>query len=204
MSRINKATAESIVLDILRHRYADDAQKFCRDYSRFAVKVYNEFYSHADRVKMNDLPKGWLPEHANISVQFGVSRNYETLQFNGNQSGKIYYMLKGKRDDDIFLRFKSKDGSRCCAQYDESHKLTQEFFTLRDRRQDLVNEIVSQEHQINAIISRYTTPSALVKAWPDILPFVQKYIEAPVLLPSVPVEELNAKLKLPPKKKKAA
>lgn len=202
MTKLTNMIRESLALEVLRHRFSDEIEKFVADRVSFAGDVYEDVYRKADREKMAALPDGWLPIAMAISAQFGdLSSSYENVSFGGGVHGTLHKLRKqsGKRNEIINLRVLEKHRSGCAKRYANDHRLSVRYQALKGAGKDLLARIEAAERQIDAALGSVTTLPGLLKAWPEIEPFTKRYFTQPAKLPAIPVSALNEMFKLPVK-----
>jgi hypothetical protein len=196
VTKLTTYIRENLSKDLLKHRFGDAAASLVADRAAFALKVYNDIYSEADRKKMAALPEGWLGKDSDITVQFGDGRGYGKLEFSGSVYGDVHAVLK--EPVDTVYRLVIHQHLRGCAKaYERTHEFAAEYDALRERQKDLSTQISLARRQTEAALTKATTLKRLVDIWPEIEPFVEKYIDKPKPLPALPTNELNALLDLP-------
>lgn len=201
--RLTNYIRETLALEIMRHRFADEIEAFVAARKSFASDVYDDLYRKAEREKIDALPSGWLPEANSISVQFGdTSSSYATLSFSGSVHGTFSRLRKKstEKTETIDRRFLSKHVRHCAKVYAPDHRLSVRYQTLQAASKDLGERISAAEKQAEAAVNSVTTLPALLKAWPEIEPFTQSFFANPTKLPAIPVGRLNEIFKLPVKK----
>jgi hypothetical protein len=200
-NRLTNEIRERVALAVLRHRFAGDVSALVRDRAAFAEDVYSDIYRKADRERMEALPEGWLPTSVAVTAKFGEhSSGYETIQFDGSiRSGTLcrFHNRPSSRSLGIWRRIPNKHQHGCSKVYDPSHKLAKRQEELRVRQTTLEQLVLESQKQIEAALNSVTTASALVKAWPEMEPFVKQYMTASPNLPSIPASKLNEIFKLP-------
>lgn len=195
-TRLTTWTRERITKDVLEHRFSEQALRLVQDRAAFAMDVYNDIYSEADRKKMAALPNGWLPEDNDIRVQLGGSSRYMSLTFNGSTYGPVASVLKDPIER-VTLRMRSSDLRGCAKVYDAGHPLAERYDELDTRQRDLNTAIDTAKRQVEAALASATTIKRLIDLWPEIEPFASKYEDKKAPLPALPTTDLNALLDLP-------
>lgn len=196
MTKLTTYIRENLAKDLLKHRFGDAAASLVADRAAFALKVYNDLYSEAERKKMAALPDGWLGKDSDITVQFGDGSGYGKLEFSGSVYGDVHAVLKTPVD--TVYRLVIHQHLRGCAKaYERNHEFAAEYDALRERQKDLSTQISQARRQTEAALTKATTLKRLVDIWPEIEPFVEKYVDKPKPLPALPTNELNALLDLP-------
>jgi len=199
-TRLTKDIRDSILTEVLRHRFQDRIEVLIADRAYFAEKVYNDIYRKADREKMEALPNGWLPNNTSIGVQFGDGgHRYTTVLFDGAVYGEVG-RVRAKTDkprERVKRRVPYKHSHGCVKVYEPAHKLSVEHQKLEGRFDELKQDYETAKRQASAALASVSTINRLVEVWPEIEPFARKYDETPPKLPAVPTSELNKLLDLP-------
>lgn len=201
--RLTNDIREQISLAVLRHRFSAEVGALMQQRAALADDIYNDVYRKADRDKMEALPEGWLPTVLHASVQFGENgRSYQQIDFAGSFSGTLYKLRPdpAKKVDATARRVPSKHQYGCWKVYEASHKLAIRYDRVAAAVSDLGERIRVREKQIEQALNSVTTAAALVKAWPEVAPFVMAIIPEERKAVALPVAALNEALKLPVKK----
>lgn len=196
MTKLTNWMREAIAKAVMQHRFAEPCAALVADRAAFAVEVYEDVYSEADRRKMKSLPSGWLPELSSIRVQFGDGSRYGDLAFNGAAYSPIGKMLLTPVDT-VCLRSPEMHERRCAKVYENEHPLCAKHEALEARGKALTEEIDRAQRQTEAAIASATTIGRLVEMWPEIEPFTADYGDKPKPVPAIPTADLNKLLKLP-------
>lgn len=197
MGKITKFQREQITRDVLKHRFGEAAQALVNDRAAFALAIYNDVYSVADRRKIKSLPGGWLCSENGITAQFGASsRDYEDVPFNGAVYGSIAKMLPERLEAvNKLMAYSHRNG--CAKVYEADHAFCETYQSLKSRKADLEREVDAAERQTESAIASVTTFGRLVEIWPEIAPFAERYDNEPAPLPALPTAKLNTLLRLP-------
>jgi hypothetical protein len=202
--RLTNDIREQISLAVLRHRFSAEVGTLMQQRAVLADDIYNDVYRKADRDRMESLPDGWLPTVLHASVQFGESgRSYQQIDFAGSFSGTLYKLRPNqstKKSETPSRRVPKKHEYGCWKVYEASHKLAIRFDKVAATVSDLEERIRVCEKQIEQALNSVTTAAALVKAWPEVAPFVMAIIPEERKAVALPVAALNDMLKLPVKK----
>lgn len=201
--RLTSSLRERITQAVLRHRFSSEVGDLMRQRAGIADDVYNDFYRKADREKMEALPDGWLPRAEYATAKFGEAGcSYQQIKFSGSFTSKLFKLRPDpdKPKDDVARRVLSKHQHTCWKVYEATHKLAVRFEQHRNAVSDLEGRIRVAEAQIETALNSVTTAAALVKAWPEVAPFVTAITPVERALPALPVDSLNEMLKLPVKK----
>lgn len=198
--RLTLDIRERVGHKVLCHRYGADVEALVRDRAAFAEDVYNDVYRKADRERMAALPDGWLPTSSVATAKFGEhGSGYAQLDFDGGFNGPLlgFRAQAPKPHRHIAFRILAKHINGCWKAYAPDHKLSLRHQELYERKATLEQTVKQAERQIEAALQSVTTVAALVKAWPEMEPFVRPLISEPSQLPSIPVSKLNEMFKLP-------
>lgn len=185
--KLTKQLKEKIAEDILNHRFKADEQKLKAERHALAVAIYNERYNKADRDLMATLEDGWLPESDDFRARIGG--NFDV------------FILPEKK------RFRYRDGQHrfgpVLVAIDEDHKLSKRYDELTGREGDAKKARKASEVDVWAILNSVSTVDKLRDRWPEAIKIIDPIIatvpKSTANLPAIPMPELNARLKLPPK-----
>jgi len=189
--KLTKEIKAKIAESILDHRFKPEEQKLKAELGTLAVALYNERYSKTDRDLMAKLPVGWLPECAEFRARLGGS--YDEF--------KLPEKLKF-RHNDVSHRY-----GHPLIVLEADHKLSILFANITNRERQVKESRKAAEVDVWAILNSVGTVDKLRDRWPEALKIIDPIIAAipkPANLPAIPMPELNARLKLPPKTAKPA
>lgn len=197
MTKLTNWMRETIAKSVMQHRFSDAAVAIVKERAAFAMEVYRDIYSEAERRRMKALPAGWLPSEDDISAQFGDGRHYEQVNFSGAVYGSISKMLP-EAIDRVYLPVAYAHRSGCAKSYEPTDDLSVRYVALKEKTEELSRQIDSAQRQTDAAIANATTIGRLVEMWPEIEPFTTVYEgDKPRTLPAIPTSQLNALLDLP-------
>lgn len=197
--RLNALTCETIAKKALAHRFKKEALALCAEGAELAEMVYCQLYSEEDRKKMRALPEGWLPEDTCIRASFACEQAY--IYQNGYGFGRAATEHGIIRPDDLpemgGWRFKA-DGRRFgpLINFPPNDELTPIFSALSGKSEAMRVAISAADTRLRAALKSVTTIGALIKAWPELEPFVPG-TERKANLPDITRSELNRLLDLP-------
>jgi hypothetical protein len=201
--RLTSNLREQISLAVLRHRFSAEVGELMAERAALADDIYNDVYRKADRDRIDSLPDGWLPKSVCATAQFGESRSsYQQINFSGSMSGMLHKLRPEphKTLNEASRRVPSKHQYGCWKVYEATHKLAIRHDKLRDAVSDLESRVRVCEKQIEQALNSVSTATALVKAWPEVAPFVSAIVPVERQAVALPVATLNDMLKLPVKK----
>jgi hypothetical protein len=195
--RLSVGIKESVERELISYRFAEEAKTLVSDFATLALDVYHDVYPETDRVKMQRLPRGWLPKRGDVKVTFAGEMTQ--LPFRGRCHGEIA-RARGKdgcsTEAERLIPF-SDYGGRCVKQYEATHDLAERFAALEQRWSQLEADIRAAQRAARAAMDSVTTVKRLIEVWPEVAPFVQHYENKPNTLPAVPRSDLNVALGLP-------
>ena len=201
--RINQHMGNMIKIALIKHRFSADVDALIRDQKAFAAELFDDIFPAEIQKRMEALPKGWLPVRGDIDVQFGeFSKNLHEYNLSGvsgiiNEISRAALPPIHDRFPVINRRVPHNSLSGVLKVYALDHPFSHRHEDFADRRAKLKAAIAEAEKQAHAAIFSVTTVGALVKNWPEVEPFVSKYLETPTTLPALPTARLNALLDLP-------
>lgn len=207
--RLTQPLRAKLLGDILEHGFQAETLALARRLAAFSEKVLLDLMPEKDQVRAAALPKGWLPMGNSVQVQLGEGSNtYVDLAFNGSQILFGRYRSSGPvrlgdavRNDAIptavlhALPYHMESG--CVRRYGAAHPLALEWAALQDETNDLTTKLQAAASQVVSTLDAFRSTNALVKAWPEMAPFVAPYEPGDRTLPAVPRARLNAMLDLP-------
>lgn len=196
MAKLTNSMRERIAKAVLKHRFAEIAAGLVAERAAFALTIYNDVYSEAERRKMAALPAGWLCDHEAIGAQFGGGAGYAILNFNGSAYGSSTGLLATSLGH-VTRRLPYTHRNGCAKVYETASALSTEHFAQKERLTDLNKQVDTAGRQINAALAQPGTTDRLIELWPEVEPFVKKLEPTAPFLPSIPVARLNAMFGLP-------
>lgn len=198
MTRLTNDIRDSIERDLIRHRFQPEIDAIEDRLQNLGAEVYDAAYDADTQAKMQALPDGWLFQDDDFEVVFAGQR--VRIHFNG-------YMYRGEKfgglidnRPKVIRRVLEKHRSGVIAKFAADHPLSQAFETINMDRERLKETIQVAKRQTRAALNAVSTVEALIKAWPEVKPFAELWIEekdSRPKLPAIPVENLNAALGLP-------
>ena len=183
MSKTVKLTTgirDSVLHQLLEHRFEKEEQGLGAAQEQLALDAYDLLFPDALRKQLEALPEGFVPTNVQVRVKLGDSRYYRHLNFPRG----IRKRVRAADDNKVFL-------------LEPDHPIYVRLFELEARESALEEAKDLARHQANAALNSVTTVAKLVSVWPEVAPFVQKYIDAPKpTLPALPIPSLNQMLNL--------
>lgn len=194
--RLTNDIRDAIVRTVLTNRFSEDVESLRDQWASFAVMTYDAVYDKSTQTKMKRLPKGWLPETDDITVQFGS--HHSRLAFDPYMRGFNPISIKRPEKKTLKLVPYRDNMSRVIMQFEPDHELSLKRDELAAQSTTLKETIDSCRVNANQIVHSVTTMKKLLEIWPEVEPFAKPFIERPASasLPAVPVDTLNRKLGL--------
>lgn len=128
-----------------------------------------------DLALFKSLPEKWFPEAEHINVSFAGLRD----SFSSPQRVPTFVL------DEVHV-------------FDADDTLTLEARSIYAEQEDLIKQRREMHEKIKAVVFNFTTIEALVQAWPEVEPYIEKPISLPKSsVPMIPIEILNEELGLP-------
>lgn len=178
--KLTNGIRESVLHQLLKHRFEKEEQELKAAQEQLALDAYDMLLPEALRKQLEALPEGFVPTNTEVRVKFGDTRYYSHLNF-----------PKG-----VSKRVRSADNSKTFL-LEPDHPIYIRHFELEARESALKEAKDLARSQANAALNSVTTVAKLVSVWPEVAPFVQKYIDAPKpTLPALPIPSLNQMLNL--------
>lgn len=198
VTRLTNDIRDSIERDLIRHRFQPEIDEIEDRLQAIGAEVYDAAYDADTQAKMQSLPDGWLFQDDAFEVVFVGKR--VRIHFSG-------YMYRGEKfgglienRPKVFRRVLEKHRNGVIASFAADHSLSQAFETINIDRERLKEVIQIAKRQTRAALNAVSTVEALIKTWPEVKPFAERWIEGKdsrPKLPAIPVENLNASLGLP-------
>jgi hypothetical protein len=205
--RLLKYHREQIARKVLNYKFQNSTnqlQSLETEHRNLAQAVYEATFSKKERELMDSLPQGWMFEDADIKAKFGGE--VVSLYFSGylgglrgsayNELGQMGY----KRPDDVQRRMPYHNHYGIQKVFAHDDPLTVRFNSLSRRFQTMIEEARKSSRMLNATLAASYTSNALIKAWPEVAPFVKQVCgspSAPSTALVVPVTQLNETFGLP-------
>lgn len=200
MTRLTNDIRNSIVMDLLRHRFKDRIEALYADRAALAQAIYEEAFSAEHRKKMAALPEGWLAEVSSINARLGAE--YCSYDFSGSLYGDINTIVSNTKKE--VRRFPYSRRNDCVVSFDATHKLAAESDRVNSERKSLSDDIEKAKRAAEAAVNAVSTVKRLVEVWPEVAPFAAEYNTEKPQLPAVQTAQLNTMLGLPVEEKEAA
>lgn len=198
MTRLTNDTRDRILNDLIRHRFQPEMDAINAATKVLANAVYETVYDAETRQKMDALPEGWLFEDDDLEVTFAGRR--VRIGLNGSMWHNEPLNILARGSDQVFRRFLNKHRSNSIAHFGADHPHSLAFEKITQDRDRLKEAVSISKRQTSAALNAVSTVEALIKAWPEVKPFAERWIEekdSRPKLPAIPVESLNAVLGLP-------
>jgi hypothetical protein len=174
--RLNTAIRKH-VLDKLRTEKFDPIEKEINaEQHALADRVYAHLYTEEERALMLTLPDGWLKSRGSVDVR--VDGHYHNLEFDNEEFRRFPY---GR--ETIYLS--------------SGHPIGRSV-TAWARKLELHKEARKEAlQQAAGALASYSTVGALLKAWPQVEPFLPPNLEKVTTALAISVKQLNRLLRLP-------
>ncbi len=202
--RLTNALRDIIIVDLMKHHFTPLVDELMKDYKKFPTQVYNDVYDAKTRRRMKGLPAGWLKSTNSIAVSFGGNSSlYTELRFDGAHFiyGRMHIiMTKSSLNSDCPTKLiLAKDLNSAAKAYNVQDPLAKLYDEFVRRRDKLSNDIDEAWTKTNAALNSVTTTNSLLEVWPEIEPFVKKYVRPDGVpkLPAVQTKALNDLFGLP-------
>ena len=166
---------EAIIARLLKHAFEEREKALKAEEYGIGNSVYKDVYSAAVRRKMDDMPKGFLPEDDDLKVQF-----------EGNGFTHIHF---GER-----RRIAASHEHNAAKVYDSEHPLTERYRDWKERESQLKNEKQTTKSNARAVLNSVSTLKKLIEVWPEVEQFVEDFkpsATGKAQLPALPLKDLN-------------
>lgn len=179
--KLNEPIRKTILKSLLADKFQKRSDKLKAEGCDFAMDIYREAFSEADRRKMKSLPDGWLPEAFTVSAQIGGQYIYKDCP------------------DKKPVRIPHAKRNECLVNLPSSHPLYDRMMALNAEEKELTEEKEKLTAEINAVLYSVTTANKLIEIWPEISKTVNaacKTYVASANLPAPRIDLLNQSLGL--------
>lgn len=183
--RLTESMRDSILVQLMNHRFEKERKAIKNRENEIGLSIYRAAYDAKTSKQMNSLPEGWLP--VTNSVRFSVSGYSHSVSLMDcvrvPMADHHRTILRLNGEDDRAVKYQQ-------FRVDEN--------ALRKAEEECKAEAKRVLHQCSTVAS-------LLKAWPEIKPFVDELELGEVdakKLPAVIPADLNKKLALPVEGKK--
>jgi hypothetical protein len=173
---------ERITTALINHRYDGEEKALRQREDALARRVYAMRYSTSQRRQMDNLPEGWMFKTAVMRVT--------SIRTGQMMLSMIHPAIFPYVDQHDYLDLdKQKKGA---AFVDALKAFRAAKFAVNEGRKDL-------RRQVSQTLTAYATVGGLLKAWPEMAPFVDRlgFADPAKKLPAVIPADLNQRLSLP-------
>lgn len=205
--RLRVSDREHIVKRLLCHAFEARVIAHARARHDHAMKVYRDIFTEDEIDRMYALPPGWLNTTDDVRARIAGSDN--TMHFGGTWDlGPELRKCLSNSDvlkNNVSMRYPHNMINRIGKVYDANHPLAEQYEDLQREHSQLHELILTARKKAEATVNSYTTVKALIKAWPDVEPFIKP--SKPITsfpVPVIPIAELNNLLSLPVEEEEAA
>lgn len=202
MATLTKAIRTKIVRNLIDHKFKDRYNLLIEQRASLALDVYRSCFSADDRKRMGELPEGWLPTRASISVKHGAS--YTCHNFSGaigmtckEEKTGFYVLNCARRPKEAYQRFPYDAQSSCREVFEADHPLSLRCDKLSGDLERMKESVNNDQAVATATLAQFGTIEKLVDAWPEIKPFLPEPIQAVKNLPAISTPDLNSIFGLP-------
>ena len=182
MATVRLATymKESICKALLHHRFSNLIPPLIERQREFADRVFADVVTPKETESLDALPKGWVPSISIIGVQFGESGSrYTQLNLDGTDgiNGELSQVRDVVERETVSRRVPYSMKNGCAKVYSVAHPFCFQAEDFRRERESLREQIKKASGLINAQLNAFTTVGALIRNWPEVAPFAERYLE---------------------------
>lgn len=207
--RLCKYHREAIAKKVLNYKFQSSSntlKSIETEHKNLAQAVYEAAFSKKERETIDSLPKGWMWEGSTIKARFGGE--VSELTFSGTLSGlrgshryNLLHQMGYTNPEHVNKRMPYQNHYGILAVFDHDSDITARYNAMMKRFTTLMEESAKAQRVLEATLRNASTSNALIKAWPEVEPFVRQVVgtkspAASVAL-VVPVADLNATFGLP-------
>lgn len=179
--RLNKANSRKLVFAIYGDKHTAQIESIENKLEALAKSIYCDVFSPAERKLMDSLPKGWLKVRKSLKVK--MSGEVVSLQLPENMEFRFPEYKAVSEYSDTILEV-----------YDGSHKFSEKYRELKNKKKSLEQERNQLLVEIKAVVESHTTDKKLIESWPEVETIVRSTIKSKQTALAVPVDSLNKKL----------
>lgn len=191
--KLTNTDRQSIVSNLLAHRFRVDFQDIARERALLAHRIYENVYDAGQRVRMGELSSGWLPLVDGIKVHLGSG--VRRAVFNGSFEGVGCAL--GNPSDKVFRPVLYCDHNSVACTYAVDHELTIAWDRLAQRLATAQETMSRAASQVRTVLNSCSTSGVLLRKWPEVEPFLPARMGVKPTLPALPTAQLNSMLGLP-------
>lgn len=202
--RLTKDLRSQIAKEVMRDRFMEVEEHLWDAHANLARKIWsntvgkmNFHLPTGERVAIQSIPKGWLPQDKKIKAKFGDE--VVSVSFDGDFWSWGMQRTNYVNRDSIWMSFPETKKDSVVKIFEPETQEAKEYFQLSGRLKDYMEDIKRVKKEVNVILSSVTTMKQLLESWPEVQPYIEN-LDLPkpgASLPAVRVEELNKMLGLP-------
>ncbi len=170
MTKLLKSHREAITTRLLVATFAERELRLKQQEHALGLRLLHHMYSSQELRQMAELPEGWLPLYSSLNFR------------HGNYSAQVTLTDPVRLPANHGHRFETPD-----AWY-------QDYVEMRTNRTAMFRERKQIEMEIAGTLSAFTTVEKLADSWPEGYAYFPHGELAPVALPALRIEDLNARL----------
>lgn len=186
--RLTEYMRDSIKDALLERAFGERDKAIAADELKLADDIYKHLYPAPLLRKMKALPNGFLPKDDDQRCKFGG--DFERVSW-----GEPYRIVAAENRNNAVV-------------FDANHPFTDRYRDIKNRKAKLEEEKREARAKANAALKNATTVGKLLAIWPEVKPFVEKYLKKATTAAQLPVVQtavLNKTFDLPvPPVKKVA
>lgn len=208
--KLNLGMRYKITEQLVHRAYLDRATKNMAEQVAISADMYDLVYPRETRAKMEALPEGWLPKVDHLQVQYGTGNTYcyfaqQRIRV-ARDGWHVNYGSEENPAPTVHRVVLARHRTGTVLALEATHPMAERLTAHKSEQADIGAGIIDLASATMRTMNQFSTVASLVKAWPEIEPFVSKYLAAPerVYLPAPLLRDLNKRLDLPVKEKEAA
>lgn len=181
--RLTRDDRRKIVRQMLAHRFGTTVLEMARREVELARQVRLDTLGEKNIALMESLPEGWLEERNVIRVNAGGQYHQPRMRiFSSSSYGSGDWYVSVEHGVPLRVPYDLKWRS-----YDADHPRAVELNAWANDVETMVKQIREAGDKALATLDRFTSVPKLLKAWPEIEPFVDiAASEAKTNLPAIP------------------
>lgn len=197
MTRLVNDTRDTILENLLRHKFDPVRPIIAAKQSKIANKLYNMKYSAKVRKQMDELPEGWLPTDNDIAISYEgtVMRfRFNGVSFTYGYDNKRY--IYDRDAIDIVRRFPSDEKGQVVFVISNDDHISDDIRDFIKTENEYIDQIAQIQSEIRGLLSTFHTVEKLIEAWPEVKDFIPETTKPAITLPAIPINDINQRLGL--------
>jgi len=217
-NRLTNEVKQNITHALIEHKFAPIRKEIGEESSVIADLAYSLIVSDATAKLLTKLAPGWVPKYAGLYLSYEGKTNFYKFSVDPTTA-------REERRRFIPHDIEANQSSRCCSHFQDHLRFSASSITTRAtdpvyvkrktiakkmksmlaKSTKMADDTTNAKSYIKAVLDSVTTRAKLIEVWPEIESVVDSVwpvvTDEPGNALAVRIDDLNASLDLPPKKK---